>query len=64
MIKYEAERIDVAVIGAGHAGLEAALASARMGVKTVLLPLRSTLWAICLVIRQSAVRERGISFLK
>ncbi|MBQ4316821.1 MAG: tRNA uridine-5-carboxymethylaminomethyl(34) synthesis enzyme MnmG [Clostridia bacterium] len=39
MIKYEAERIDVAVIGAGHAGLEAALACARMGVKTVLFTL-------------------------
>ena len=39
MIKYQAEQIDVAVIGAGHAGLEAALASARMGVKTVLFTL-------------------------
>jgi len=39
MIKYEAEKIDVAVIGAGHAGLEAALACARMGVNTVLFTL-------------------------
>lgn len=30
---------DVAVIGGGHAGVEAALASARMGVKTVLISL-------------------------
>ncbi len=39
MIKYEAQKIDVAVIGAGHAGLEAALASARMGANTVLFTL-------------------------
>ena len=28
---------DVAVVGAGHAGIEAALAAARMGLKTVLI---------------------------
>ncbi len=33
------ERTSVAVIGAGHAGIEAALASARMGVDTVLFTL-------------------------
>ena len=33
-MKYEAGRIDVAVIGAGHAGIEAGLASARLGCKT------------------------------
>ena len=27
---------DVAVVGAGHAGIEAALASARMGLETVI----------------------------
>ncbi len=39
MIKYTAEQLDVAVIGAGHAGIEAALAAARMGVKTALFTL-------------------------
>ena len=35
MIPYDAGRCDVAVIGAGHAGIEAALAAARLGMDTV-----------------------------
>lgn len=34
-MKYDAGAYDVAVIGAGHAGIEAALASARLGCSTV-----------------------------
>ena len=33
------EKTSIAVIGAGHAGIEAALASARMGVDTVLFTM-------------------------
>lgn len=36
MITYNAENYDVAVIGGGHAGIEAALVSARLGAKTVM----------------------------
>ncbi len=35
MIKYTAGKCDIAVIGAGHAGIEAALAAARMGLDTI-----------------------------
>ncbi|MBR4098995.1 MAG: tRNA uridine-5-carboxymethylaminomethyl(34) synthesis enzyme MnmG, partial [Clostridium sp.] len=35
MKRYNAGEFDIAVIGAGHAGIEAALAPARMGLKTI-----------------------------
>ena len=34
-MNYHAGQFDIAVIGAGHAGIEAALAAARMGLKTL-----------------------------
>ena len=36
---YKAENYDVAVIGGGHAGIEAALAAARLGAKTVMFTI-------------------------
>ena len=38
-MRYNAGKTDVAVIGAGHAGTEAALACARLGVKTILFTM-------------------------
>ena len=38
-MKYKAGKFDVAVIGAGHAGIEAALASARLGCSTVVFTI-------------------------
>ena len=35
MKTYDAGKFDIAVIGAGHAGIEAALAAARLGLRTV-----------------------------
>ena len=36
---YNAGEYDVAVIGGGHAGCEAALASARLGMKTIMFAI-------------------------
>lgn len=38
-MKYNAGKFDIAVIGAGHAGIEAALASARLGCSTVIFTI-------------------------
>ena len=38
-MKYDAGEYDIAVVGAGHAGCEAALAAARMGMKTLLFSI-------------------------
>ncbi|RKX33726.1 MAG: hypothetical protein DRP19_06230, partial [Thermotogae bacterium] len=44
-----AERFDVIVIGAGHAGVEAALVCSKLGFKTALLTsnLDTIAWAPC-----------------
>ena len=38
-MEYFANKYDVAVIGAGHAGIEAALAAARLGASTVVFSI-------------------------
>lgn len=38
-MKYDAGKYDIAVIGAGHAGCEAALAAARLGMKTLMFSI-------------------------
>ncbi len=38
-MKYEADSVDVIVVGGGHAGCEAALAAARMGLKTIMFAI-------------------------
>ena len=38
-MSYQLESYDIAVVGGGHAGIEAAMAAARLGAKTVLFTL-------------------------
>ena len=38
-MRYEADSVDVIVVGGGHAGCEAALAAARMGLKTIMFAI-------------------------
>ena len=38
-MEYFVNSVDVAVVGAGHAGIEAALAAARMGCSTALFTI-------------------------
>ena len=39
MTEFHAGQFDIAVIGAGHAGIEAALAAARLGLETVVFTI-------------------------
>ena len=38
-MRYDAQNVDVIVVGGGHAGCEAALAAARMGLKTIIFAI-------------------------
>ena len=50
------EQYDVVVVGAGHAGCEAAMAAARMGLKTALFTLN-----VDLIAQMSCIRHGGIA---
>ena len=39
METFSAGQFDIAVIGAGHAGIEAALAAARLGLETIVFTI-------------------------
>ena len=57
-MEYFAKKYDVAVIGAGHAGIEAALAAARLGASTVVFSKKLTLSAVKWAKRQIKLRFR------
>ena len=49
-MEYNAGEYDIAVVGAGHAGCEAALAAARLGMKTLIFSISLGQLLICHVI--------------
>ena len=58
-MNYAAGSYDVAVIGAGHAGIEAGLACARMGLSTVVFTINLDAVGNMPCNPPSAARERG-----
>lgn len=59
-MKFIDEHVDVAVIGAGHAGIEAALAAAAWAAARRFSPSISTGWGICPAIPPLAAPPRAI----
>ena len=57
---YKAGEYDVAVIGAGHAGIEAALASARLGASTVIFTIKT----VSTLISLNKLRKLNVNVLK
>ena len=58
------ENYDVAVIGAGHAGIEAGLSSARLGCNTIVFAINLDSVEIAHAILQSEERLKGILCVK
>ncbi len=58
--EYYAGDYDIAVIGAGHAGCEAGLAAARLGMKTLIFSISLEALLICHVILIQEVAQKDI----
>ena len=63
-MKYFAGEYDVAVIGAGHAGIEAALAAARLGCKTAVFTINMDAVGNCPCNPSIGGTAKGILFVK
>ena len=62
-MNYFAGEYDVAVVGAGHAGIEAALAAARLGCKTAIFTINMDAETVP-AIRQSEEQQKDISSVR
>ena len=60
MRKEVGKNCDIVVVGAGHAGCEAALAAARLGFETVMFTVSVDSIALCPVTQISEEAPRGI----
>ncbi len=63
-MQYEAGSYDVIVIGAGHAGSEAGLASARVGAKTLMLTINLDMVAFMPCNPSVGGQQKGLSYGK
>lgn len=64
IMNYFAGEYDVAVVGAGHAGIEAALAAARLNCKTAIFTINMDAVGNCPAIRQSEEQQKDISSVR
>lgn len=58
-MQYKAGDYDVAVIGAGHAGIEAGLAAARLGCKTIVFTINLDAVGNCPCNPSMAARQKA-----
>ena len=62
--KYIEEEYDIIVVGAGHAGCEAALAASRLGLETILFTISMDSVALMHATQMSVEAPKDIWYVK